>query len=68
MTIEYLVKYLKKKNPTIFCCVIGALQYLTNTRLDIAFAFNMLSQYLNSLTIEHWQLGKKQRLLRYLKG
>lgn len=37
---------------------LGALQYLTNTRPDICFAVNKLSQFLHSLCSIHWQAVK----------
>ncbi|KAI5384774.1 hypothetical protein KIW84_071679 [Lathyrus oleraceus] len=43
------------KDPTVFRQAIEALQYLTNTRPDIAFSVNNLSQFMSSLTIDHWQ-------------
>lgn len=52
--------------PTMYRQAIGALQYLTNTRPDIAFSVNKLSQYMSSPTTEHWQ-GIK-RIMRYLQG
>jgi len=54
------------KDPTLFRQAIGSLQYLTNTRPDIAYSVNKLSQFLSAPTDEHYQ-GVK-RIFRYLKG
>uniref|UniRef100_A0A2N9I7A2 Uncharacterized protein n=1 Tax=Fagus sylvatica TaxID=28930 RepID=A0A2N9I7A2_FAGSY len=51
---------------TLFCSTVGALQYLSITRPDIAFAVNRLSQFMHKPTQTHWQSVK--RLLQYLKN
>ena len=53
-------------DPTEFRAILGSLQYLLLTRIDIAFAVNKLSQFMHRFTTEHWALVK--RLLRYLCG
>jgi hypothetical protein len=46
--------------------IIGSLMYLTNTRLDICFAVNTLSQYLVEPRLVHLVAAKY--VMRYLKG
>ncbi|XP_021832520.1 uncharacterized protein LOC110772399 [Prunus avium] len=53
-------------DPTVFRSVVGALQYLTFTRPDLAYAVNKVCQYMNSPTDDHWFLVK--RILRYVQG
>ncbi|KAI9086917.1 hypothetical protein K1719_031078 [Acacia pycnantha] len=54
------------KDPSLYRKAIGSLQYLTNSRPDIAFSVNKLSQFLSNPSDVHFQ-GVK-RILRYLKG
>jgi len=53
-------------DPFLFRSVVGALQYVTITRPDIAFAVNRVSQFMHNPTMSHWSAVK--RILRYLKG
>lgn len=45
---------------------VGALQYLTLTRLDISFAVNKVCQYLSQPTNVHWEAVK--RIPRFING
>ncbi|KAM2445291.1 secreted RxLR effector protein 161-like [Malus domestica] len=53
-------------DPKLFRSLVGALQYLTFTRPDIAFVVNYACQFMATPTDEHFQLVK--RILRYLQG
>ncbi|XP_068664965.1 uncharacterized mitochondrial protein AtMg00810-like [Aristolochia californica] len=53
-------------DPTLYRSLVGALQYLTITRPDIAHAVNSVSQFLHSPTADHFFAVK--RILRYVKG
>ena len=56
---------LKKEESTRYKSTVGALQYLTLTRLDISFAINKVCQYLHAHNIAHWTTVK--RIVRYIK-
>jgi hypothetical protein len=51
---------------TLYRHIIGSLMYLTNTRLDICFVVNTLSQYLVEPRRVH--LVAEKHVMRYLKG
>ena len=53
-------------DATQYRSIVGALQYLTHTRPDIAFAVGVLGRYGQDPAARHWSLCK--RLLRYLQG
>ena len=53
-------------NPFEFRIIVGNLQYLLITRLDIVYAVNKLSQFMHRPTGDHWNAVK--RILRYLCG
>lgn len=46
------------EHPQLYKITIGALQYLTLTRPDIAYPVNRLSQFLKALAHEHWSKCK----------
>lgn len=47
-------------NATEFRSTIGALQYLSITRPDIAYAVNKLSQFMHQPSQPHWAAAKRQ--------
>ncbi|CAL9006084.1 unnamed protein product [Prunus brigantina] len=54
------------KDPKQYRSIVGALQYLTFTRPDIAHSVNTVCQFMNNPTEHHFFLVK--RILRYLQG
>ena len=53
-------------DPTLYRQLIGSLMYLVNTRPDICFAVNSLSQFMVEPSRVHWMAAK--RVFRYLQG
>ena len=53
-------------DATMYHQMSGSLMYLTNTRPDICFVVNTLSQYLTDP--RHVHLTAAKHILRYLKG
>ena len=54
------------EEPLLYRSVVGALQYITLTRPDIAYSVNKVCQFMASPLHNHWSLVK--RILRYLSG
>lgn len=52
-------------DPTTYRSMVGALQYLTFTRLDLAFSVHQLCQFMQSPTTTHLEAAK--RVLRYVR-
>jgi hypothetical protein len=49
----------------LFCSIVGVLQYVTITWLDILFTVNRVSQFMHSPILVH--RASVKRILRYLK-
>ena len=56
----------KAVDATLYRQIIGSLMYLTNTRPDICFVVNNLSQYM--LNPKHIHSVGAKHVMRYLKG
>jgi hypothetical protein len=53
-------------DPTTYRQVVGALQYCTLTRPEIAYSVNQLCQHMHAPSSTHWIAAK--RVFRYLNG
>ncbi|KZV52607.1 hypothetical protein F511_07000 [Dorcoceras hygrometricum] len=54
------------EDPTLYRSKVGALQYLTITRPDIAYSVNKVCQFMQRPLQSHWKAVK--RILKYLRG
>lgn len=54
------------EDGTLYCSIVGGLQYLSLMRPNISFAVNKTCQFMHSPKQSHWSAVK--RILRYLKG
>jgi len=52
-------------DPTLYRTIVGALQYVTLTRPDLAFVVNKVCQFMHSPSQNQWVVVKS--ILRYLK-
>ncbi|KAF5759181.1 putative RNA-directed DNA polymerase [Helianthus annuus] len=69
--MEYGLKLSKEDHEdevdqNVYRMLVGSLMYLTNTRPDIMFAVNKVSQFMQRPKRSHWEASK--RILRYIKG
>lgn len=55
-----------RDDPSLYRSTVRSLQYLSLTRLDLAFVVNRVCQFMHRPTTLHWQAVK--RILRYLKN
>ena len=53
-------------DATVYRELVGSLMYLVNTKPDICYVVNQLSQVMVKLTKLFWKVGK--HVLRYLRG
>ncbi|XP_019166913.1 PREDICTED: uncharacterized protein LOC109162684 [Ipomoea nil] len=53
-------------DPTHYRSLVGAMQYLTVTHLNVFYAVNKPCQHMHSPTMAHWMMFK--RVLRYIRG
>lgn len=69
-TLEAKMKGLHNRTPledlTSYRPIVGVLQYLTLTHLDLAYNVNFVSQFMHSPT--HSPLKMANRILHYVKG
>ena len=54
------------EDPERYKRLVGKLNYLTVTRLDITYSVIVVSQYMSSSTVDHWAVV--EQILCHLKG
>lgn len=64
--LSLMENHFDSSNVLLYRSIVGALQYISNTRPHLLFAANKACQFMARPTTMHW-LGVK-RILRYLKG
>jgi histone deacetylase 1/2 len=62
---RYEGKLLSCEDSSRYRSIVGALQYLTLTRPDLAFSVNKVCPFLHAPTLVHWSAVKK--ILRYVR-
>lgn len=50
-------------DPTLYRQLIGSLMYLLDSRLNICYVVNTLSQFMVEPCRSHWKVGTKRHLL-----
>ena len=55
-----------KANAFLYKSIIGSLLYLSATRPNIKYAFNVLSRFMQAPSVSYLDVAK--RVLRYIKG
>ncbi|GKF45671.1 ribonuclease H-like domain-containing protein, partial [Tanacetum coccineum] len=54
------------QDPTLYCSLVGGLQYLTFTRLDLSYAVQQILLYTHDPREPHF--ASLKRILRYVRG
>jgi hypothetical protein len=53
-------------DPTVYRSIVGSLQYLVNSRPDLAYSVGYISRFMEAPTMEH--MAAVKRVLRYVAG
>ncbi|XP_057837950.2 secreted RxLR effector protein 161-like [Cryptomeria japonica] len=53
-------------NPTLYKKLVGSIMYLTARRPDIMFGVSLISRFMESPKVTHWNVGKI--ILKYVSG